>query len=141
VNIYTFVIIKINIRGIVMNCNSCGAQVGLLNNKNGKCKKCHDEGVVGVADTHSKEYHSSLTNGTPSNAIQTLKGFAQLVLVVGIFISIAILIGSLANEMYFLIVYAIAIFIATLIQWAFIKVFAEMAEDIKEIRNFRASGE
>ena len=124
-----------------MNCNSCGTQVGLLKNKNGKCKKCHDEGVVVVADTHSQEYHSSLTNGTPSNAIQTLKDFAQLILVVGIFISIAILIGSLANERYFLIVYAIAIFIATLIQWAFIKVFDEMAEDIKEIRNLRASGE
>ena len=124
-----------------MNCNSCGTQVGLLNNKNGKCKKCHDKSVVGVADTHSKEFHSSLTNGTPSNAIQTLRGFAQLVLVVGIFISIAILIGSLANEMYFLIVYAIATFIATLIQWAFINVFSEMAEDIKEIRNLRSSGE
>ena len=118
-----------------------GSEMCIRDSKNGKCKKCHDEGVVGVADTHSKEYHSISTSGTPSNAIQTLKGFAQLVLVVGIFISIAILIGSLANEMYFLIVYGIAIFIATLIQWAFIKVFAEMAEDIKEIRNLRTSGE
>jgi len=131
-----------------MKCIECGVGTRFGDLKYGVCSNCRNKekeplGIAdeGVADTHSKEFHSSLTNGTPSNAIQTLRGFAQLVLVVGIFISIAILIGSLANEMYFLIVYAIAIFIATLIQWAFINVFSEMAEDIKEIRNLRSSGE
>lgn len=131
-----------------MKCIECGVSTRFGDLKYGVCSNCRNKekeslGIAdeGAAKTHSKQYHTSSTNGNHSNAIQTLKGFAQLVLVIGIFISIAILIGSLVNETYFLIVYAIAIFIATFIQWAFIKVFAEMAEDIKEIRNLRASGE
>ncbi len=121
-----------------MKCNSCGTQVGFLNLKDGMCKKCYEQVLDGDVDIQSNGSEIKVSNTVNSNAIHTLKGFAKLVLVVGIFVSLVIFIASLVTEAFYFIFYAIGLFIVTLVQWAFIKVFAEMAEDIREIRNSKS---
>jgi len=120
-----------------MKCIECKTNTRFGDLKYGVCPDCRQkikESLDGSLDIQSNEGVTKVSNGVNSNAIQTLKGFSQLVLVVGVFISLAISIASLRSEEFFFLIYAMAFFIVTLLQWAFIQVFAEMAEDIRAIR-------
>jgi len=85
------------------------------------------------SDSTSVQAPSS-ENKSDSTALGTLKILAVILLILGILCSIGLLAAAIVTKKIVLFSFALGFFAFSLLQWAFIQVFAEMAEDIRAIR-------
>lgn len=114
-----------------MFCNSCNNEVMVLHEKTGLCLQCHEQAEFG----NIMRGPLNVSKGSrKSSATSTLETVANIILSLGVIASLISLFLAINEESFTLFVYSLICMLVTLLQWSFIKVFAEMAKDIKEIR-------
>lgn len=113
-------------------CSECGKTVIASTINDGVCLTCRQP-AQSTKETQSKVGGVSNSSAT---AITTLNGVAVIVLMLSMLsgLIIAVLGGQSGTGGGYLVVAGILIAVVGLVQWAFIKVFAGIAEDIKAIR-------
>lgn len=115
------------------DCIKCGKSVMAITLSEGVCLSCQSpEASIG----RPRANNSGNTPNSSSAAILTLNSVAVIVLLLSVLsgLIIAVLGGQSGVGGTYLVGIGIVIALGGLVQWAFIKVFAGLAQDIKAIR-------
>ena len=119
-------------------CSKCGKTVIESTLENGVCLSCRLQEQSKASQSNSNQSRVLVNSASNSSAtaITTLNGVAVIVLMLSMLsgLIIAVLGGQSGTGGGYLVVAGILIAVVGLVQWAFIKVFAGIAEDIKAIR-------
>lgn len=113
-------------------CSKCGKTVIESTLENGVCLSCRlqEQSQASQTSTAQPRVDLSGVSNSSATAITTLNVVAVIVLILSVVSGLVIAVEG--GE--YLVFVGICVAVVGLVQWAFIKVFAGIAEDIKAIR-------
>jgi hypothetical protein len=105
----------------------------VLNKETGICLQCNEQAEFG--SNTIGESLNVIKGSRKSSATTTLETVAAIILSLGVIASLICLFLAINEASFTIFVYSLLCMLVTLLQWSFIKVFAEMAKDIREIKD------